>query len=234
MFRYTARACLAAVVLIGVNTTARAGMISGGPTTPNESGLGSYTGSITVTPSGANAATLTIVVTNTSPLANGGFLTGVAFNNPGPVTGAVLMSTTDADFSLEASPNNVNAAPFGQFDFGISTGGNFNGGGPPAQGLAVGASATFVVALTGTGVGSLTDLSFQSAFSVGPGIGGGAQFFTARFRGFIDGGSDKVAAVAGAAPPPVATPEPASAALALAGVGLAAGVRRLRRGRAAA
>lgn len=223
---------LAAAALIAAGPSARAGIISGGPTTPNESGLGSYSGSITVTPNGANAATLTIVVTNTSPMANGGFLTAIAFNNPGAVTGAMLTSATDADFTLEFGSNGVNGSPFGQFDFGISTGGSFNGGGPPSQGLAVGASATFVVSLSGTGVGSLTDLSFQSALSVGPGIGGGAQFFAARFRGFEDEGSDKVAAVAGQAPP--AVPEPASAVLALAGVGLAAGVRRLRRGRVTA
>ncbi len=232
MIRHTVRACLAAAALIGADSAARAGMISGGPTTPNESGLGSFTGSITVAPNGANAATLTIVVTNTSPAANGGFLTAVAFNNPGAVTGAMLTSTTDPDFALEFGSDSVNGMPFGQFDFGISTGGSFQGGGPPQAGLAVGASATFVVALTGTGVGSLTDLSFQSALSTGAG-GGGPQFFVARFRGFNDGGSDKVAAVPGSAPPPV-VPEPASAVLALAGVGLAAGVRRLRRGPAVA
>ena len=233
MYRQAVYTGLAAAALLAAGPAARAGMISGGPTTPNESGLGSYTGSITVAPNGANAATLTIVVTNTSPAANGGFLTAVAFNNPGAVTGAMLSSTTDPDFTLEFGADTVNGAPFGQFDFGISPGGSFQGGGPPQAGLAVGASATFVIALTGTGVGSLTDLSFQSALSVGPGIGGGAQFFVARFRGFNDGGSDKVGAVAGPAPPP-AVPVPASAVLALAGVGLAAGVRRLRRSPAVA
>jgi hypothetical protein len=226
MSRLALSAGLATAALLGLGSPVRAGMISGGPTTPNESGLGSFTGSITVTPNGANAATLTIAVTNTSPAANGGFLTAIAFNNPGAVTGAMLTSGP-MNFGLEFGSDGVNGMPFGQFDFGISTGGSFQGGGPPQQGVAVGASATFVVALTGTGVGSLTDLSFQSALSVGAG-GGGPQFFVARFRGFEDDGSDKVAAVAGQAPPP-AVPEPASAALALAGVGVVAGVRRVRR-----
>jgi hypothetical protein len=223
-------ALTAAAGLVAVNP-AQAGPIFGGPTTPNESGLGSFTGSIVVTPNGDDAAILTITITNTSPLANGGFITAIAFNNPDDViTGAVLDPDPPAapgeNFGLDFDPNDVNGAPFGQFDFVLSTGGSFNGGGPPANGLAVGETGVFVIDITGVGADELTQEDFENAFSVPPGDGQGVQFLVVRFRGFEDDGSDKVAANVGTG---AVVPEPASVALGLCGAAGLAGVRRLRR-----
>jgi len=59
--------------------------------------------------------------------------------------------------------------------------------------------------------------------STGPGVGQGPQFFVARFRGLIDGGSDKVPAMA-------AVPEPGTLAMLLAGLVamIGVGARRMR------
>jgi hypothetical protein len=71
-------------------------------------------------------------------------------------------------------------------------------------------------------LGTLTDQSFVSVLSVGPGVGEGPQFFVARFRGLIDDGSDKF--------PAMAVPEPGTSAMLLAGlvVMIGAGARRIR------
>lgn len=132
-------------------------------------------------------------------------------NNPDNKISAITLVSSPANFSaLGLEDSNVNGAPFGRFDFGASTGNSFEGGGNPSLGLATGASGTFTFGLVGTGLDTLTAESFLSAFSVPPGAGEGTQFFAARYRGLIDGGSDKVAAV----------PEPATYAVLLAGVAL--------------
>ncbi|MBX9583701.1 MAG: hypothetical protein K2X87_25645, partial [Gemmataceae bacterium] len=152
MLRSTLSALAVAAGLAAAVSPAVAGPIFGGPTTPNTEALGAFTGSIVVTPTGANSATLTITITNTSPAANGGYITAVVFNNPDDlITGATLNPNPPAvpgeNFQLfpdpVPSPDAVNGAPFGQFDFVLTTdpspGGNsFEGGGMPQRGLAVG------------------------------------------------------------------------------------------------
>jgi len=157
--------------------------------------LGSYSGSLGYSFTDATTAELEISLTNTSPAANGGFLTAFVFNNPSNFISGVSLSTTDSDFGLLGGPsfsNGINGAPFGQFDIGASTGGGFTGGGNPALGIAVGGSETFTFSLTGASLNTLTEQSFLDTLSVPPGDGEGSQSFVARFRGFEDGGSDKV------------------------------------------
>ena len=150
-----------------------------------------------------------------------GFLTGFLFNIPdgATVTGATL-TTSDNDFTLEGAPtfdNSASGSPNGDFDIGAALGGSYLGGGNPNVGIAQGGSATFSFALTGTGLSGLTSETFLSTLS----SGGQSEEFVVRFRGFPDGGSDKVP---NSPPPPI--PEPGT--LSLLGLGLASLAARRR------
>lgn len=174
--------------------------------------LGSYTGSLDYSFTNATTAELEIILTNTSPAANGGYLTAFVFNNPGDLVSGASLTPTDADFALLGGTlfdNGVNGAPYGQFDIGASTGGSFEGGGNPSKGIAVGVTEAFLFSLTGTDLNTLTDQSFLDALSVPPGDGQGTKNFVARFRGFEDDGSDKVPLT----PEDPVVPEPASVLL---------------------
>jgi MYXO-CTERM domain-containing protein len=145
--------------------------------------LGDYTGTLDYTGAGTSG-TLLVSLTNTTDLLNGGYLTAFIFNfvSSDPLASVILASSTDPDFSDAAGSS---GAPFGDpFDAGAGLGGTFLGSGSPAQGLAIGQSATFTFNVTATDAGSLTASSFMS---------GPYQFnFLVRFRGFENGGSDKV------------------------------------------
>lgn len=166
--------------------------------------LGAFTGSIDYAANSATQGTLTITLKNTSPVGNGGFLTAFVFNAVSSVTGLTL-SSSPANFGLDSA---VTASPFGEYRFGVSTGGGFTGGGNPSRGLAVGQTGTFVFAVTSTNALALSDASFL--------VGPNDYPFVVRFRGFENGGSDKVP-----------TPTPGSLAL-----GLIAGLTAARRRRA--
>ena len=182
--------------------------------------LGSFTGSFDYTAIDDTSGTVSVSLTNTTPPADGGFLTAFVFNLPFPgVVTAAPLTSSDTDFATIGGPppppaddfaDSVNGAPFGQFDIGASTGGSFEGGGMPSLGFGPGGVATFDFALTGTGLGSLTPLDFLSTLSVPPGAGQGLESFLVRFRGFAEDGSDRVAADF-EAPTPI--PEPGSALL---------------------
>ncbi len=180
---------------------------------------GDFTGSLSYSYANATNATLVVTLTNTSPVANGGYLTAFALNNPGNLITGITLSASDIDFSLLGGPsfnNSISTAPYGSFDVGASTGGGLLGGGDPSIGLGVGATGTFTFSLTGSGLNTLSEASFVSSLSSSPG-GGGAQFFVARYRGFADGESDKTPGVPGSSLSGV--PEPST--LLLVGSGLA-------------
>lgn len=191
--------CALAVLVLAL--PAQAGFISGGPTSPNQSGLGRFLAEFTVASTGADSATLTIRIVNTSLTA--GSLNGFVFNNPDstePIAYSLALISAPSGFNTFLNDNNnVGGTPYGQFDFGVTTGGSFQGPGNVNTGLQQLQSASFVFSVSGVNAGSLTDNSFLNQLSVPPGLGdGGAQFFVARFQGFTTGaGSDKVAAVRG-------------------------------------
>ncbi len=137
-----------------------------------------------------NDATLEVVLTNTSSLANGGYITGFVFNNPGGRIGTVTFS--GANFELLGAPHfdsDVNAMPMGYFDIGAALRRNWQDGGDPRKGIGVGVTRTYVFTLGGERLDELDEMGFKNELSVG-----GAHFFVARFRGFENGESDKVPA----------------------------------------
>lgn len=181
--------------------------------------LGSFTGTFDYVATDSGNATLTITLTNTSPAANGGFITGFVFNNPSDlITGVTL--TQDNGFDLLWDNDAVNGQPYGQFDIGAALGGNFEGGGNPNDGIPVGDTWTFIFEFTGTDLDTLSESDFFNTWSV---EGSDSAAFLVRFRGFEDEGSDKVPGTPDN-PPPV--PEPASLLLMGTGLTTLAGILR--------
>lgn len=174
---------------------------------PGIEGLGSFTGSVAWTYGGGSSGTLVYSLTNTSPLANGGYLTGFAFNAVAGVT--CSLSSAPASWTGMAD---VAASPFPNFDFGAALGGDWLGGGSPNAGIAVGAGASFSFSVSGS-AGLLAGLTDASFFDPANGYA-----FAARFRGFANGGSDKVTGSV-----------PAPGALGLLAISAGIGTRRRRR-----
>ncbi len=199
---------LASVISFGTFTSQARAIAIAGDTAASTSGLGDFTGTMTYSFTSATEAQLIIELMNTSPELNGGFITAFVFNNPGDLIDSVVFSSSDADFQLLGGPgfdDGVNGAPYGQFDVGSSTGSGFEGGGSPNVGIGVNSSAIFTFAFGGSMLDTLSELSFLLALSEGTGAGEGYEGLVVRFRGFEDGGSDKV--------PGAEVPEPATAVL---------------------
>lgn len=219
---------LATASLILTMNPARADFITIGSTI---AGLGTFTGNIEYNTVDASHATLLVQLTNTSPAANGGYLTAFVLNNPSNLITGATLTADNTNFNMigdPAAPDGVNAPPFGRFDFGASTSNGFLGGGAPQGGIGVGQTASFLFTLTGTGLDGLSNSSFMDEFSTGD----GEVAFLARFRGFNNGGSDKVPGVEIEPPPPpnVDVPEPGT--LTLAGLAVIGALSyRRRRGR---
>lgn len=223
MYRIAFSLALAAALLVGSPLVASPITVNGNMAA-STSHIGDFTGTLTYGASDATHATLTLSLTNTTP-AGGGYLTGFVLNNPGNAISGITFSSTNANFGLLGlSSNTVSGGPFGRFDFGASTGGGFEGGGPPSKGVGVGSSATFTFTLTGTGLNLLNEQSFMNELSVGPEDGSGHKALVVRFRG-IDLGptSDKVPG------DPKDTPEPSTLLLSLVALGGIIPVWRARR-----
>lgn len=161
----------------------------------SESGLGSFEALFSLTSINAGESLLTIQIENISPPLNGGYITGLAFNNPGNAITSVSLDAAPSDFELMGASsfnNSISASPFGSLDIGSGLSErNFNGSGNPTKGIGVGEIGTFNFRLFGTNLAGLTEQSFIDSLSEGAGNPDKSVFFLVRFRGFEDGGSDK-------------------------------------------
>lgn len=191
--------CAMALSAFGLSAAAQADLIniaSNGPSSTEN--IGAYTGTVNYTALTATTATVTITLTNTSAPANGGYITGVGLLNADnfPSMGVTLATTSNANFANLTPP--VSGSPFGTYRGGAAMGGSWLGGGSPTAGTAVGQTLTLTFNLSGTGAGTMTAASLV-------GLHSGHEDLIVRFRGFNNGGSDKV--------PGTVVPTPGSAAL---------------------
>ena len=191
---------LFAVVSFGFTTRAQADVI--GICAPDSPALCAATVSLT-------GNTFTITLTNTSPAANGGFLTAVAFNLT-PGTTVNNFTTTNANFALFGpAPTGWTGgvSPDGTRTHLISaTGNDYNGGGSPSGGTPTGSTVTFTLTLA-----SLNGNTETSVFNS----------ILVRMRGFQNGGSDK--------DPLTVTEVPEPAGMLLLGTGLVGVATALRK-----
>lgn len=193
--RFTAPVWAAAVLLA---PSAMASIAFSGDVGASAEGTGStYSGTLDYDHIGGSVGQLTITITNDTPALIGGRLTAVVFRFDS-LDGAASTLLTSSTVAGMTNTGTVNGSPFGSFMGGAGTGGQFEGGGPASNGLAIGATATFVWTINASDAGSLTDLSFANAAS--------QPSLLVRFRGLSSGGSDKV--------PGTFVPAPATAALA--------------------
>lgn len=192
-----------------------------------ESSLGKFTGMLTYT---QVTSRLRLEVKNTSPVANGGFITGVVLNIHDVGNNATASFIEAASAFEAASASDLDFNPFGVFEFGVHLQGN------PNNGIGVGDTGVFEFNVTDPENQGLTVMDFFSEISPGNGANGKDYSFAVRFRGFIDDGSDKVPGSEGPPPPPptggttvVVVPLPASALMGFAMIGGMACVSVLRR-----
>ena len=162
----------------------------------SEAGLGEFEAVLTYNATDNNNATLTVDIQNTSPAANGGYITAFALNNPFNLITGVSMTSTDSDFNCFFANNKIDGDPYGNFDIAASLGTNINsifmGGGNPTIGIGIGVTETFTFSLIGYGLTALSEQRFVEALSDSPAKDKDGEFFLVRFRGFEDQNSDKV------------------------------------------
>jgi hypothetical protein len=164
------------------------------------SGLGTFTGSVEYFDL---TSTLVVTLTNTSNAANGGYITGFLFNiaSSDPNASASLLDSPAPTHPFEnCSGNGLNGQPFGNpFSAGAALGGDFLGGESPVDGIAVGQTGAFSFHVNAADASFLSAMNFLT--------GGPYDFnFLVRFRGFEDGGSDKVPVHTNFVPLPPALP----------------------------
>ncbi len=167
----------------------------------------------------------TIALTNTSDPSNGGYITGFLLNLPTDTTFDTVSNDTKLQF-LDPDLGPYSGAPYYDFDYGFALKGNFLGGGKPSKGIGVGETGTFVLS---DWTDFPSDLDTADSYAVEHYLLDNATtsrlgdaHFLVRFRGFDDGGSDKMPGMFEFEPPPPTVTIPISSTLWLMFSGLVA------------
>jgi hypothetical protein len=149
--------------------------------------FGDFTGTLSY-----SSGIITLMLNNTTPTLTGGFITGVALNNPATthmnITGISASTAPNASFSLIGGPSfddSIPVSPFGADDFGSALGGDWLGGGSPNNGIPTGGNGTFTWTPTG-------DIGNLSAAAIANALNDDGNLLVVRFKGLNIGGSDKV------------------------------------------
>jgi MYXO-CTERM domain-containing protein len=176
-------------------------------------GLGAFTGTLDYVFLGGTTGQLDVTLTNTTPVAIGGYLTAFMFRPP-PELGTFVSALTASTFAgMTNIPAGTSGSPFpGPWIGGAGTGGSWLSGGAPGGGIGIGQTGSFSFTITGANASMLSSDSFVSGSAVSD-----PYAFVVRFRGMAEGGSDKVPA----------NQLPAPGAIAL--LGLTGAVSRRRR-----
>ena len=188
--RYFASVCFFLLLVIPVSVSALPVTFVGDSANSTEK-LGQFTATLEYIVVDKGVAQLWVTLANTSPDANGGWITGFAFNNPNNFIKEANLSFNPrpGEYLLMGGPgftDTVSASPFADFDMGAALGGSFEGGGSATAGIFVGTAEKFRFTLKGANVETLTERSFIDE------VNADGEFFVVRFRGFENGGSDKV------------------------------------------
>ncbi|MCA9286808.1 MAG: hypothetical protein KDA22_16405 [Phycisphaerales bacterium] len=186
--RTCASAAIAAAAVLGIGAMSAADVVPfvGLPAQSTEN-LGNFSGTAEYNWIADDMGQLVITITNDSMPDLGGYLTGFMFRIVSIDPGASASLTATPDYpSFENATGD--APPYGAgFQGGAALGGDWTGGGSPNGGIPSGATGIFTFAV------AASDAEFLSARDF---INGGSfpYGFVVRFKGFDNGGSDKVPA----------------------------------------
>lgn len=167
---------------LSVSFAANAGMVN--VYVDSASGVGSgtsygaaYQGTIAWSYTSGSTATIAVNLTNTSSVVSYLFAFVVGMQDSSFV---VTQTSAPSQFS-QLTGNGLKATPFGDFDWGSSATGSFNGGGGGNAGLAQGASGSWTFSVSGAAA-SLAAVNSASVFN-----GANQWDFVAHLKGITSG-----------------------------------------------
>jgi hypothetical protein len=193
------------ITALGISPIGQATLIVSDSANSTEQ-LGAFEANFTWT-----GSALEMAITNTSDAANSGALTGFLMNLPDGLSFNTALTDSKL-FPLLPHSGPFDGSPYGMFDYGFAIGGHFLGGGPPYNGLGVGETGNFVFSdWTGLPIefDTMTSEEIEHFLLDNTSTSKlGDANLLARFRGFNDGGSDKVPGIFDDIPPPPPPPPP--------------------------